>query len=131
MRRPRLVHGERTDWIPRARIILEQGASTTFESFDRFAQFEIPRSETLNDRLDLFSALREQNLGVLDGMGISSRSLELTGVHPEFGVVTLKQLLSTWVVHDLNHLAQVARAMSKCYSSEVGPWGAYLPVLGG
>ncbi len=124
-----LVHGERTDWIPRVRIILKQGSSTTFESFDRFAQFESSDDETLNGRLDQFSALRAWNLVALDELAIVPEQLALEGRHPELGTVTLGQLLSTWVVHDLGHLAQIARVMSKCYSAEVGPWSAYLPVL--
>lgn len=124
-----LIHGERTDWIPRARIILAQGASTSFEPFDRFAQFASAPDESLNDRLDLFAALRKESLDSLAAMRIESAQLALTGVHPEFGTVTLGQLLSTWVVHDLGHVAQIARAMSKGYASAVGPWGQYLPVL--
>ena len=126
-----LVHGERTDWIPRARIILAQGASVAFEPFDRFAQLESSGEETLNDRLDQFSALRASNLAILDEMHLTPQLLALEGHHPELGTVTLRQLLSTWVVHDLGHIAQIARVMAKCYRTEVGPWTAYLPVLGG
>lgn len=124
-----LIHGERTDWIPRARIILQEGGSKVFEPFDRFAQLQFPESETLNDRLDRFSALRNESLTALDEMLLTSEQLELTGVHPELGTVTLKQLLATWAVHDLGHLAQVARVMAKGYTSEVGPWSAYLSIL--
>ena len=125
-----LIHGERTDWIPRARIILEHGASVRFEPFDRFAQFEASRGKSMVELLDTFSELRAQNVVALDDLRLTPRHLTLTGRHPEFGVVTLGHLLATWVVHDLGHIAQIARVMAKCYSSEVGPWRAYVPVLG-
>jgi uncharacterized damage-inducible protein DinB len=125
-----LIHGERTDWIPRARIVLQQGEPKVFEPFDRFGQFQYPENESLNDRLERFSALRNESLVALDAMHLSAEQLELTGVHPELGTVTLKQLLATWAVHDLGHVAQVARVMAKGYALEVGPWTAYLSILG-
>jgi hypothetical protein len=124
-----LIHGERTDWMPRARIILEHGTAKTFEPFDRFAQSRTSGSRTLNQLLDEFSALRTGNLAELAALRLGPEHLELQGRHPELGVVTLGQLLSTWVAHDLDHLVQVARVMAKCYTEEVGPWRAYLRVL--
>jgi hypothetical protein len=126
-----LVHGERTDWVPRVRMILEHGVSKSFVPFDRFAQLETSDSETLSVRLDTFAELRGANLIALDEFDLDSEQLTLQGRHPEFGLVTMRQLLAAWVVHDLDHLAQVARVMARCYSSAVGPWAAYLPVLGG
>lgn len=124
-----LIHGEETDWITRVRIILEQGESQTFTPFDRFAQFEKSRGKTLAELLDRFESLRVGNLQTLEELNIQPAQLELTGTHPELGRVTLRQLLATWTVHDLGHLAQIARVMAKGYSEEVGPWGAYLPIL--
>jgi len=124
-----LIHGERTDWIPRARIILAQGTNRRFTPFDRFAQFRESNGKSLGDLLDEFSALRSDNLSTLAGWKLSSEQLALEGEHPELGTVTLRQLLSAWVVHDLGHIAQIARVMAKQYRDAVGPWRAYLPVL--
>lgn len=124
-----LVHGERTDWIPRARLILEHGASTPFEPFDRFAQVRASRGKTLGDLLDELARLRAENLAVLRGWRLGERELALEGEHPALGRVTLAQLLATWVAHDLGHLAQTSRVLAKQYRDDVGPWRAYLPVL--
>jgi len=124
-----LIHGERTDWIPRARIILAQGTNRRFTPFDRFAQFRESNGKSLGDLLDEFSALRSDNLSTLAGWKLSSEQLAMEGEHPELGTVTLRQLLSAWVVHDLGHIAQIARVMAKQYRDAVGPWRAYLPVL--
>lgn len=124
-----LIHGERTDWIPRARIILAQGANRRFEPYDRFAQVRESQGKSMAQLLDEFARLREDNLAVLRGWKLSNRELALEGEHPELGPVTLRQLLATWVTHDLGHLAQTARVMAKQYGTEVGPWRAYLPVL--
>jgi DinB family protein len=124
-----LIHGERTDWIPRARIILEQGTNRRFEPFDRFAQFRESRGRTLSDLLDEFARLRAENLNTLGGWRLTEEQLALDGEHPELGAVTMRQLLATWVAHDLGHVAQVARVMAKQYRDAVGPWRAYLPVL--
>lgn len=124
-----LIHGERTDWIPRARIILAQGADRRFAPFDRFAQFEDSRGKALTDLLEEFSALRAESLRTLAGWRLTDTELELTGEHPAFGPVTLRQLLSTWVAHDLGHVAQIARVMAKQYRDDVGPWRAYLSVM--
>lgn len=124
-----LIHGERTDWIPRARIILAQGEQRTFAPYDRFAQYEESRGKTVAQLLDEFETLRAENVGTLRGWDLSDRQLALEGTHPTFGAVTLRQLLATWVAHDLGHLAQTARVMAKQYREAVGPWRAYLPIL--
>lgn len=124
-----LIHGERTDWIARARIILEQGERTPFEPFDRYAQFEASRGRSLGELLDTFADLRARNLDTLRGWKLADAQLELRGEHPELGRVTLRQLLATWVAHDLGHVAQITRTMAKQYREAVGPWRAYLPVM--
>lgn len=124
-----LIHAEQTDWIPRARIILEHGPSKSFEPFDRFAQFEKSRGKTIGDLLNEFESLRKKNIEALEQMNLSRDQLALRGTHPELGSVTLEQLLATWVVHDLGHIAQTARVMSRQYSKTVGPWKQYLPIL--
>lgn len=125
-----LIHGEKTDWIPRARIILEHGAAVAFEPFDRFAQLEADRGRTLDELLDEFESLRRASLEQLRALGPTPESLALGGLHPELGGVTLSQLLAAWTVHDLGHIAQIARVMAKQYSAAIGPWTAYLPVVG-
>jgi uncharacterized damage-inducible protein DinB len=124
-----LIHAEESDWIPRARIILEYGETRAFEPFDRFAMFEKSRGKKLEDLLDRFELLRAENLKELDGMNLSQEMLAKQGMHPELGLVTLSQLLSTWVVHDLGHIGQIVRVMAKQYKEAVGAWQAYLPVL--
>ena len=124
-----LIHGEKTDWLPRARIILNFGTERTFDSFDRFAQFEDSAGKSLADLLDEFSFLRAQNLEALKMLNITSEQLEFHGSHPELGPVALRHLLATWVVHDLNHISQVVEVMAKLYRDLVGPWRAYLPIL--
>jgi hypothetical protein len=124
-----LIHGEETDWIPRAKMILENGEARPFDPFDRFAMFEKSKGKSITRLLDTFAELRNANLKELNQLNLTPATLEKRGRHPELGVVTLKQLLSTWVVHDLGHVAQVARVMAKQYREEVGPWEEYLPVL--
>jgi hypothetical protein len=124
-----LIHGERTDWIPRARLILEQGPNRRFEPFDRFAQSRETRGKTLAELLDEFASLRAENLSTVRGWNLSEQQLALEGEHPSLGRVTLRQLLAAWVAHDLGHLAQTARVMAKQYREAVGPWRQYLPVL--
>lgn len=124
-----LIHAEEADWIPRARLILEHGESRTFEPFNRDAMFEKSRGKSLGDLLDSFEQLRGENLQQLEGMNLTAELLAKRGTHPEFGAVTLSQLLSTWVVHDLGHIGQIARVMAKQYTEAVGAWRAYLPVL--
>ena len=124
-----LIHGERTDWIPRAQIILAQGSNRRFQPYDRFAQVHESKGKSLAQLLDEFAELRTANLETLRGWNLSDRELALEGEHPELGPVTLRQLLATWVAHDLGHIAQTARVMAKRYRNDVGPWTAYLPVL--
>jgi hypothetical protein len=124
-----LIHSERTDWVVRARIILEHGPAVPFEPFDRFAQSEQSRGKRLPDLLDEFARLRAQNLETLRGLRLTDSDLERTGSHPTLGTVTLRQLLATWVAHDLSHVGQVVRVMAKQYRETVGPWRAYLPLL--
>ena len=124
-----LIHGERTDWIPRAKIILAQGDERRFTPYDRFAQFQESKGKSLTDLLHEFADLRAKNLEALTGWNLSDEQLALEGVHPEFGPVTMRQLLATWVGHDLGHIAQTARVMAKQYRDAIGPWRAYLPVM--
>ena len=124
-----LIHGERTDWIPRARIILERGADRRFTPFDMTAQFRESDGRSLDDLLQEFSHLRAENLRSLVEWKLSDEQLELKGIHPEFGEVSLREMLATWVAHDLGHIAQVARVLAKQYRDAVGPWRAYLPVM--
>jgi hypothetical protein len=124
-----LIHGERTDWIPRARIILERGEGRAFDPYDRFAQERESAGKTLGTLLTEFGQLRRENLAALAAMRLTAADLARAGKHPSLGRVTLGQLLATWVTHDLGHLAQIARVMAKQYTAEVGPWNAYLPVL--
>jgi hypothetical protein len=123
-----LVHGERTDWIPRARHILS-GDPRPFASFDRTAQFEESAGKSLEELLATFNELRRRNLAELLALNVGEHDLVRKGRHPDFGEVTLGQLLATWVVHDLDHVAQIARTMAKVYADAVGPWQAYLSIL--
>lgn len=124
-----LIHADETDWIPRARIILEHGEDRTFEPFDRFAQLERFAGESLDALLDRFAELRRASLDTVRSWHLTDADLARTGRHPELGSVTLQQLLATWAVHDLNHLAQISRVMAKRYTEEVGVWRAYLSIL--
>jgi hypothetical protein len=124
-----LIHGERTDWIARAQIILAQGPDRRFTPYDRFAQFDESKGKSLADLLDEFARLRAENLATIAGWRLTDAQLDLTGEHPEFGSVTLRQLLATWVTHDLGHIAQTARVMAKQYREAIGPWRAYLPIV--
>ena len=126
-----LIHGERTDWIPRARIILEHGEAKPFEKFDRLAQFAESKGRTLASLLDEFAALRQDNLRALESLHLTDAELDRRGRHPELGGVTLRQLLATWVAHDLDHVMQVSRVLARQYSDEVGPWRAYLRIISG
>jgi hypothetical protein len=124
-----LVHGERTDWISRLKLILEGDGIREFEPFDRFAQFADSRCRPLEDLLRTFEELRESNLAVLRGLDLKPSDFERKGRHPELGLVTAEQLLATWVAHDLNHLGQLAEVMARQYTEAVGPWRAYLDIL--
>ncbi len=122
-----LIYGERTDWIPRMEIILS--GKVAFEPFDRLAQFKESKGKTLRQLLDEFKTLRKQNIERLRSKNLTQDDFVLKGKHPAFGPVTLSQLLSTWVVHDLNHISQLSRVMAKQYKTEVGPWVEYLGIL--
>ena len=124
-----LIHGEETDWIPRAQIIFEHGETRAFEPFDRVAMFDASKGKSITELLDTFAQLRAANLHELQAMNLTADLLDKRGRHPELGVVTLRQLLSAWVVHDLGHIRQVVRVLSKQYRDGVGPWKAYLSIL--
>lgn len=125
-----LIHGERKDWMPRVEHLLAHGEAVAFDPFDRFAQFGASKGKTLPELLDTFSLLRQDSLRRLTALGLTAADLERTGRHPEFGRVTLAQLLATWVVHDLDHIVQVSRTMGRQYAEAVGPWSAYLRIAG-
>jgi len=124
-----LIHGEDTDWIPRAKIILEQGEDRVFDPFDRFAQFSRFSDWPIDRLLGRFTGARAENLATLKNWNLTPAQLSLRGRHPDLGVVTLSELLATWAVHDLNHLAQIARVMAKRCAADVGPWKEFLPIL--
>jgi DinB superfamily len=126
-----LIHGERTDWVERARIILRHGEERPFDKFDRFAQFSASEGRTLASLLDELAALRRENLRELAALHITDADLDRRGRHPELGVVTLGQLLATWVAHDLDHVMQIARVLARQYTDAVGPWRAYLRIISG
>ena len=123
-----LIHGERTDWIPRTRHILS-GDKRPFAPFDRNAQFIESEGRTITELLSTFAELRRENVATLLSLNLTQADLEKEGQHPELGEVTLGQLLATWVVHDLDHVAQIARTMAKVYGESTGPWNAYLSIL--
>jgi len=124
-----LIHGENTDWIARADIILAQGENKNFVPFDRLAQFEESKGKTLDDLLTEFAYARNANIEKVVRWQLTDEQLDLTGIHPTFGEVTLRQLLATWVVHDLNHIRQIVRFMARKYDEAVGPWKEYLTIL--
>lgn len=124
-----LIHGEKTDWIPRMKICLSDDDNKTFTPFDRFAQFEDSKGKLLSELLQRFRNLREENLATLQNFHLSSEDFKRTDIHPAFGTVTLQQLLATWVVHDQNHIYQITRTISHQYSDETGPWRAYLRII--
>ncbi len=124
-----LIHGERTDWIPRAHIILAQGPDRRFEPYDRFAQQRESLGKDMAQLLEEFARLRSENVATLRAWRLTDRELALEGEHPELGPVSLRELLATWTAHDLSHVAQTARVMAKQYRDAVGPWRAYLPLL--
>jgi hypothetical protein len=124
-----LIHGERTDWMPRARMILENGEARPFDPFDRFAQFKESQGKSIEQLLDEFARLRRKNLAALQALNLQDEDFPRRGKHPALGAVTLSELLSTWAVHDLTHLHQLSRVMAYQYRGLVGPWSAYLGVL--
>jgi hypothetical protein len=124
-----LIVGERTDWMPRVRVILEKGEARAFDPFDRFAQAKESQGKSLGQLLDDFARVRKESLAALQALNLQPEDLTRRGKHPALGVVTLSELLATWVVHDLTHLHQLSRVMAHQYRDAVGPWGAYLGVL--
>ena len=124
-----LIFGERTDWMPRARIILESGEARPFDPFDRFAQAKESQGKSLEQLLDEFARLRKENLAALQALNLQPQDLKRRGRHQALGVVTLSELLATWAVHDLTHVHQLSRVMAHQYRHAVGPWSAYLGVL--
>ena len=124
-----LIHGERTDWMPRARIILEHGKTGLFEPFDRLGHIPESRGKSLDQLLDELARLRRENLTELRALNLQPEDLVRRGRHPALGVVTLAELLATWAAHDLTHLHQLSRVMAHQYRAAVGPWGAYLGVM--
>lgn len=124
-----LIHGERTDWLPRAEHLLAHGERIPFPVFDRFAQFEASQGKDLPELLETFRGLRADSLRRLEALRLTTADLERTGRHPEFGRVTLAQHLATWVAHDMDHLVQVARVMGRQYTEAAGPWRQYLRIL--
>lgn len=124
-----LIHGEQTDWITRTKIILNDSGDKAFKPFDRFAQFKESKGKSLTGLLEEFKEERNKNLKFLKRLNLSEEDLDRTGIHPKFGEVTMRQLLAAWTIHDLNHIAQIARVMSKQYKEAVGPWVEYLSIL--
>ncbi len=124
-----LIHGEKTDWIPRVEIILGSGPDKKFKPFDRTAMFRDSEGQSLEDLIEEFGEVRRASLERLQAMPLTDADLDRTGIHPEFGTVTLRQLLATWVVHDLDHIVQISRVMARQLTADVGPWIAYLRVL--
>lgn len=124
-----LIHGEKTDWIPRIEIILSTGAQKEFEPFDRFAQFEESKGKSLEQLLSEFLTAREWSLKKLKGFNLTKDDFNKTGIHPKFGAVTLSQLMAAWVVHDLDHISQISRVMAKQYKEPSGPWVEYMKIL--
>lgn len=124
-----LIEAEISDWMPRLKIILQEGEDQTFPPFDRFAHLRKNPKQSIDEKLLEFQVLRKQNIEKLLEVVEPNEQLELTGLHPEFGAVKLRELLSTWVVHDLTHISQIVRVMAERYRADVGPWAAYLGIL--
>jgi DinB superfamily len=124
-----LIHGEKTDWVVRAKLILEYGTEKPFEPYDRFAQYEESKGKSLQQLLDEFDEKRKQNIEWLKSCQLTQADLERKGMHPVLGEVTLRNLMSTWVVHDLTHIAQVTRVMAKQLTGEMGPWPQFFRIL--
>jgi DinB superfamily len=124
-----LIHGERTDWMPRARMVLNFGETREFEPFNRSGHERDSEGQSMDQLLDEFAHLRANNLDELRALNLQREDLEMSGRHPALGVVTLSQLLATWAVHDLTHLHQISRVMAHQYRNAAGPWHKYLGVL--
>lgn len=124
-----LIHGEKTDWVVRTKWILEKGTAIPFEPYDRFAQARNSEGKSMEQLLEEFRLLREQNLEWIRSQHWKEEDFEKRGQHPVLGEVTLRNLLSTWVVHDLTHIAQITRVMAKQYTREIGPWSSFFRIL--
>ncbi len=124
-----LIHGERTDWIPRMEIILGHTTDKNFKPFDRFAQFRESEGKSMAELLGTFRNLRLYNTGMLESARLSESQLKMQGIHPAFGKVSLSELLATWTVHDLNHIGQISRVLAYQYKDAIGPWTAYMGIL--
>jgi ferric-dicitrate binding protein FerR (iron transport regulator) len=124
-----MMHAEITDWMPRVRIILEHGDTRAFEPFDRFGFQHLIAGKRVEELLEEFAELRRRSLEELNALALSDEQLGRRGLHPELGPVTLGNLLATWVLHDLGHIAQITRTMANEYREAVGPWRAYLTIL--
>ncbi len=124
-----LIHGEKTDWVARAKIILEFGVQKPFTPWDRYAQYEESKGKTLQQLLDEFELIRKKNMRWLKAVNLTEADLDKKGMHPKLGEITLKNLLATWVVHDLTHIAQITRVMAKQYKEEMGPWPEFFRIL--
>lgn len=124
-----LIHGEETDWIPRAEIILARVENPTFEPFDRFAMFEKSKNRTLSELIKTFATVRRKSLATLRAMNLNEEKLKLKGTHTELGEVTLEQLIATWTVHDLTHIRQIVTNLARKYNENVGAWKEYLSIL--
>lgn len=124
-----LIHGEKTDWTVRTKIIIELGLSKPFDPYDRFAQYEESKRKTLEQLLDVFEQIRKENMKWLKSLNLTEADLDKKGMHPKLGEVTLRNLLATWVVHDLTHIAQITRVMAKQYKEEMGPWPDFFRIL--
>ena len=124
-----LIHGEKTDWVVRAKMILEFGNTKTFEKYDRFAQYEESKGKSLQQLLDEFAAIRKENMTWFKALNLTEDDLNRKGMHPVLGDVTLRNLLATWVVHDLTHISQITRVMAKQYKTEMGPWPEFFRIL--
>lgn len=124
-----LIHGEKTDWVPRIKKILEFGKTQSFEKYDRFAQYELSKGKSLQQLLDEFTVLRKENMNWFKALNLTEDDLDKKGMHPVLGEVTLRNLLATWVVHDLTHISQITRVMAKQYKTEMGPWPQFFRIL--
>lgn len=124
-----LIHGEKTDWTVRAKLILKFGNTQTFEKYNRFAQYEESKGKSLQQLLDEFTAIRKENMIWFKALNLTEDDLDKKGMHPVLGDVSLRNLLATWVVHDLTHIAQITRVMAKQYTGEMGPWPQFFRIL--
>ena len=124
-----LIHGEKTDWVARVKVILEHGTRKPFTPWDRFAQYKESEGKTLQQLIDEFASIRKENLDWFKQLNLTEADLDKRGMHPSLGEVTLRNLLSTWVVHDLTHIAQISRVMAKQYKTEMGPWPQFFRIL--